>query len=187
MPAPASVSVAHGRLSLDSSFNVSTVKFTDGRLERAIDRMLHRLADRSGLTLSRKKNQNQTAHSNLLIYTEAPGMQVQGIEEDESYTLETTPEQATLRATTVVGALRGLETFLQLVSTDSQGVYLPIVKILDHPRFPWRGLLLDVSRHFFTVDQVKHFIDLVSLYKLNRLHLHLSILPIRALISSAGR
>src|SRR5436305_11447269 len=79
MPAPASVSVAHGRLSLDSSFNVSTVKFTDGRLERAIDRMLHRLADRSGLTLSRKKNQNQTAHANLLIYTETPGMQVQGI------------------------------------------------------------------------------------------------------------
>jgi hexosaminidase len=50
----------------------------------------------------------------------------------------------------------------------------PAVQIADRPRFPWRGAMLDVARHFFSVDDVKRYIDLIALYKFNRLHLHLS-------------
>ena len=68
--------------------------------------------------------------------------------EDESYSLEINPEHATLSANTVVGAMRGMETFSQLVTGDADGYYFPLVSIQDKPRFPWRGLMIDVGRHF---------------------------------------
>ena len=101
-------------------------------------------------------------------------MAVQGIEEDERYSLTIQPDGASLTAATVVGALRGLETLLQLVEGDSSTYALPAVRIDDAPRFPWRGLLVDVSRHFMPVDQIKRTLDGMALVKLNVLHWHLS-------------
>jgi len=102
------------------------------------------------------------------------GGRVQGIDENESYHLEVTSQNATLRATTVVGALRGLETVLQLVTSDSISFYLPEVTIDDAPRFRWRGLLVDVSRHFMPVEQIKRTLDGMAMVKLNVLHWHLT-------------
>ena len=101
-------------------------------------------------------------------------MTVQGVEEDESYTLEITSQRAVLKAPTVVGALRGLETLLQLVDADAAGFCFPLVQITDHPRFSWRGLLLDVSRHWQPVSAIERTLDLMSVVKLNVFHWHLS-------------
>jgi len=79
-----------------------------------------------------------------------------------------------LRARTVVGALRGLETLLQLVESDKDGFFLPAVRITDTPRFRWRGLLMDVGRHFMPVEQVKRTLDGMAAVKLNVFHWHLS-------------
>jgi hexosaminidase len=79
-----------------------------------------------------------------------------------------------LASPTVVGALRGLETLLQLVAADSAGFYLPAVHIEDVPRFPWRGLLVDACRHFEPVEVIERTLDGMAAVKLNVLHWHLS-------------
>ncbi len=84
------------------------------------------------------------------------------------------PSAGSLVAPTVVGVLRGLETVLQLVATDSAGFYFPAVHIADAPRFPWRGLLVDAGRHFEPVDVIKRTLDGMAAVKLNVLHWHLS-------------
>jgi hexosaminidase len=96
------------------------------------------------------------------------------VDEDESYTLEVTERQASLRAPTVVGALRGLETFLQLLEGDREGFYLPAVSVDDRPRFRWRGLLIDIGRHFEPMDVLKRNLDAMAAVKLNVLHWHLT-------------
>ena len=102
------------------------------------------------------------------------GGAVQGVDEDEGYVLDISAGGVALRAETVVGAMRGLETLLQLVSNDSSSFFLPGLTITDAPRFPWRGLLVDASRHFMPVDQIKRTLDGMSMVKLNVLHWHLS-------------
>ena len=97
-----------------------------------------------------------------------PGIQQYG--DDESYHLLITPENATLTAPEPLGALRGVQTILQLLN---QGT-LPAVDITDRPRFAWRGLSLDVSRHFLSPTAVKRTLDGMAAVKLNVFHWHLS-------------
>ena len=94
--------------------------------------------------------------------------------EDESYQLDVTSQQARLTAPTPVGLMRGMETFLQLVELDAQGFSAPAGLITDHPRFPWRGLMIDVCRHWMPIEVVRRNIDAMAAVKLNVLHLHLS-------------
>src|SRR5262249_44916586 len=97
---------------------------------------------------------------------------------DERHSLTIDEHQIVVRAAEPVGVARGLTTLIQLVaatpSTNAGKISLPGARILDAPRFAWRGLSLDLARRFFTVDEVKRVIDLLALYKLNVLHLHLT-------------
>ena len=99
----------------------------------------------------------------------------------EGYELTVTPESVLIRAPAPAGLFYGVETLLQLLppevlaSTRAAGVAweAPCVQIHDQPRFPWRGLMLDVSRHFFTTHEVEQVLDAMALHKLNTLHWHL--------------
>lgn len=102
------------------------------------------------------------------------GQRIQSVDENEHYALDVSPTVARVRAETVVGAMRGLETVLQLVASDSARFYLPAVRIDDAPRFPWRGLLVDAGRHFMPIEQIKKTLDGMAMVKLNVLHWHLS-------------
>lgn len=100
---------------------------------------------------------------------------------DEGYELTITPEFVALSAHQPAGLFRGVQTMRQLLppsieaATVQDGRWeLPTGTIRDYPRFGWRGAMLDVSRHFFGVEDVKQFIDWIAYYKLNRLHLHLT-------------
>src|SRR6266536_1172044 len=102
-------------------------------------------------------------------------------ESDEGYELRVTGASVTLRASRPEGLFRGVQTLRQLLpasierATAQAGPWrVPGGRIVDRPRFAWRGAALDVARHFFTVEEVKRYIDLISLYKLNVLHLHLT-------------
>lgn len=90
---------------------------------------------------------------------------------DESYALEVTDARIRLEAASKWGALRGLSTLAQLARHDQ---LLPGLTIQDRPRFPWRGLLLDVARHFFPIQSLKSVVDGLAMLKMNVLHLHLS-------------
>lgn len=93
----------------------------------------------------------------------------------ESYTLSVTPQQILIRATSGAGLFYGMQTLLQLAQPSGAGSYsIASVEIEDTPRFAYRGLMLDVSRHFSTKEFIKKQIDALAYYKINRLHLHLT-------------
>lgn len=93
----------------------------------------------------------------------------------ESYTLSVTPQQIEIRATSGAGLFYGMQTLLQLMQPAGTGSYSVVsVEIEDTPRFAYRGLMLDVSRHFSTKEFIKKQIDALAYYKINRLHLHLT-------------
>lgn len=97
---------------------------------------------------------------------------------DEGYELEITEERVSIRANKPAGVFFGVQTLLQIVPLPSNeknnGWFLATGTIRDYPTYAWRGSMLDVARHFFSVEDVKRYIDLISYYKLNVLHLHLS-------------
>lgn len=174
MPMPASIHIdSGGHLPLTQSFRVAVPRFKDGRLERAVDRAIARLARRTGLELSHAIARDSLLGT-LVIDVRGPGQSVQSVDEDESYTLDVTTFRAVLHASTVVGAMRGLETFQQLVTGGGSGYTIPLAHIADHPRFKWRGLLIDVSRHFEPVGVIERNLDAMAAVKLNVLHWHLS-------------
>jgi len=101
----------------------------------------------------------------------------------EGYRLNVTANGVTITAAKPAGIFYGVQTLLQLLPAPVESKatqkpvtewVIPLVTIEDAPRFGWRGLMLDVSRHFFTVAQVKEFIDQMAKYKFNLLHLHLT-------------
>src|SRR5215471_9027887 len=110
MPIPAAIKFQPGRLRLDSGFTVGVCDTTGPRAQRGIERALHRLAERTGLTISRAWAKESAAM--LFVCAKGAGEKVQDPEEDETYSLRVSAGRAELRANTEVGVLRGLETFL---------------------------------------------------------------------------
>jgi len=173
MPVPASLRFQPGRLVITPSFTVAVKGHNDARLQSAIGRAARRLEARTGLTFSRGLD-NDAAKASLLIQCQSAGRSVPAVDEDESYSLEVSNSQAVMNAPTVVGALRGLETFLQLLGGDKDGYFIPAVSIQDKPRFPWRGLLIDIARHWQPMEVIKRNLDGMAAVKLNVLHLHIT-------------
>ena len=104
---------------------------------------------------------------------------IEGVE--DSYTLISNPESVNITGNTYRGIIAGIQSLRQLfpaeIESDSkvnQSWGIPSVQIQDAPRFGWRGLMLDVSRHFYTKEEVMEFLDLMALYKLNKFHWHLT-------------
>ncbi len=173
MPVPASVKFHNERLAVDANFRVATRGHSDARLQAAIWRFMKRLEGRTVFTLAPTLAVDDQA-TPLIIHTNGPGKNIPGLGEDESYRIDITRRQAILSAPTVVGAIRGLETVLQLLDADRNGYFLPSVQIDDRPRFPWRGLLIDVARHFQTMEVLKRNLDAMAAVKMNVLHWHLT-------------
>ncbi|HEX5706782.1 MAG TPA: family 20 glycosylhydrolase [Pyrinomonadaceae bacterium] len=173
MPVPASVRFERGRLAVTKTFTVAARGHTDERLRAGVARALRRIEGRTVMELARGLSADAGA-ATLVVEAGGPGRVVPSVEEDESYTLEVGERQAVLRAPTVVGVLRGLETFLQLLDGDREGHFIPAVRIDDRPRFPWRGLLIDVARHYQPVEVLKRNLDAMAAVKLNVLHWHLT-------------
>ena len=95
----------------------------------------------------------------------------------EAYTLEVAFDNISIKGADAAGVFYGIQTLQQLVqSKDSVNsvYYVPAVKIVDQPRFAYRGMHLDVARHFFPVEAVKKYIDLIALHKMNKFHWHLT-------------
>jgi hexosaminidase len=173
MPLPAKVQMANGRLLIDPSFSVSIAGQHEARLDRAVEVFLNQLRRQTGMPpIDMKVADSPTA--TLVIQAAGGTKDVQELGEDESYRLDITDSGARLNAPTTLGVMRGLQTFLQLVETTSEGFAVPAVSIEDSPRFPWRGLMIDVGRHFIPLDVLKRNLDGMAAVKLNVFHWHLS-------------
>lgn len=96
-------------------------------------------------------------------------------ENPEAYTLTVAPDCITINGASTAGVFYGIQTLRKALPADlSEPVTLPAAEIYDYPRFGYRGTHLDVSRHFFNVDEVKEFIDMIALHNVNTFHWHLT-------------
>jgi len=170
MPWPAHVAAGRGALPLERSLTIS-VRAADPRVAGAVKRFVIQLRRQTGTPFD---VQFPEAGGRIDIVCGAVGPEVQQLGEDESYTLAVDEHQARLASPNALGILHGLQTLLQLVQAGEQGWSIPAVTIDDRPRFPWRGLMIDVSRHFMPVDSLMRNLDGMEAAKLNVLHLHLS-------------
>jgi len=170
MPLPANLQIGNGSLRINSSFSVVLTGHTEARLDRAVQRFLRQLSRRTAIPLSAKASAKPT----LSVHTDHASKEVQELGEDESYTLSITADGAQIEAPTPLGALHGLQTFLQLVEVSRDGFTAPALIIHDKPRFSWRGLMIDVSRHFIPLDVLKRNLDGLEAAKMNVFHWHLS-------------
>ena len=167
MPLPASLKIQNGEVDLSEGINVSFINVKNEYLEKAATRFIKYLeliygitADENGVKL--EINCNEESENEIPQFGE-----------DESYSLEI-DKKIELSANTQFGINHGLETILQLIKQDETGTAVPKLKIEDEPRFPWRGVMLDVCRHWMPKEVVLRTIDAMAAVKMNVFHWHLS-------------
>jgi len=173
MPLPSSVSEAEGGFTLTASFTVAYRRLHDDRLTAAVSRNLARLQYRSGIPLAGAA-QMSSGPASLTIDVTGSDTAVQGLNEDESYSLIVSPQRIQLTSPSVVGAMHGMETLLQLCVFRNGNPIIPALQLSDSPRFHWRGLMIDTGRHFEPVEVIMRNLDGMALVKLNVFHWHLS-------------
>ena len=173
MPMPAKVQIASGSFVISRSFSVGISGESDSSFNAGVQSFLDQLARQTALPRLGLK-MDESTNASLVVRVEQKAKPLPELGDDESYSLEISPSGARLTATTRFGAIHGLQTFLQLVQTGPDGFFVPALTIHDQPRFPWRGLLIDVSRHFLPVEVIKRNLDGMAAVKLNVLHWHLS-------------
>ena len=161
-----------GVLPIDGSFSVELEGYREPRIDRAVQRFLRDLSHVTGIPMSNQVSNH--AKATLLVRAQHASKPIQDVNEDEGYTLDVSASAAKLTAPNALGVIHGLQTFLQLVEVTPGGFVASAVHIEDSPRFPWRGLTIDVSRHFISVATLKRNIDGMAAVKMNVLHLHLS-------------
>lgn len=161
IPKPVSISEGEGVFKLKSGMTVSA----DSSLAPAARYLAEALEASSALQLEPAQS-GKKGNIDLRL----------GLTNDnpEAYSLTVDENGIAIQGATPRGVLMGIATLRQLVPVDPKDSRIPYVSVTDAPRFDWRGAHLDVSRHFYTADQVKDFIDLMAIYKLNKFHWHLT-------------
>ncbi len=175
MPLPLSAASSEGTLRLPSQVNYSVTGAgaADVRVAAAMVRASARLPRQTGISTTLRAGSPALLQ---IVVQQADRAATQQLGDNESYNLEISRDRARLMAAAPLGVVRGIETLLQLAAPckEANAVCLPSVTIKDAPRFPWRGLSLDVSRHFIPLEGVKRTLDGMAAVKLNVLHLHLT-------------
>ncbi len=173
MPLPASVQFQTGDLRLTHRLRIDWRGYRDPLVDRAVDRFVDNLRRRTGLEIVRDNSIEESPVAIAIDCAAAdPGFLTN--REKESYTLNVTDSGVAIQAAGPAGVLRALATLLQLAQAGGDGFSLREAAIKDEPRFAWRGLMIDVSRHFMPMALIEHEVDAMELVKLNVLHLHLS-------------
>ncbi len=172
IPTPLSLEIVEAQPFVLSS--ETSIYFSDDQLPSALQELIAQVELASGC----KFNNSSSAESADIV------VQIKGDEQlkSEGYTLEVTSEKISIQAQDLAGAYYGMQTLLQLLPAEVESRErvrnvewsIPTVKIIDEPRFTYRGIMLDVSRHFMPVEFVKKQIDIFAMFKINRLHLHLT-------------
>ncbi len=175
LPAPVSIIQGNGNFNIDARTSVRVIS-PNAEVLRIGNMLSQKLSKVTGYAFSKKSLVNaQPNFIHLLMgYNEALG--------EEGFVLKVTEKEISITANNPAGLFYGVQTFYQLLLKEIEGDSIvknvkwnvPVCTITDYPRFGWRGLMLDVSRHFFTKQQVKDFIDEMVKYKYNLLHLHLT-------------
>ena len=171
MPWPKEINENSAKFLIHEDLTLSINAEDSGRVYGKAVTFLRRLADRSGVFIKEglpvlgKKGSIQISFDTVSNLT---------VNEDESYFLYIDEKGVQIKAITDVGAMHGLETLLQLVQKNELNYFFPGVVIKDAPRFVWRGLMIDVARHFQPLAVIKRNLDAMASVKLNVFHWHLT-------------
>jgi hexosaminidase len=171
LPAPSQITASSGSIPFTKDFTVSLGGTHNVILEKATRRALDALETYTGVQLSKGL---QAPNAILTIQVQDATGTRPTLDTDESYSLDSTTSKIVLRAKTVFGALHGLQTLQQLVQVEDGRYVIPAIEINDSPRFPWRGLMIDVSRHFMPLPVIYRTLDGMAAVKLNVFHWHLT-------------
>jgi len=171
IPLPSEIKPGTGSFTLTSAVKI-VLKTDSSEVKKVCDFFLDLINPSTGLNIG------YGSSSALLISVELDSL----IVHPEGYRLKVTSKDITIRAQTPAGIFYAFQTLRQLLPPviESRTIVagrkwsIPAIEINDAPRFSYRGMMLDVVRHFFPVDDVKHFIDLMAMHKFNYLHLHLT-------------
>jgi hexosaminidase len=174
IPQPVSLEKKEGGFALNNSVGIS-IPADQPLVAKGIESFVAKVKVAAGINLSISEGGNQAITLSL-------NEQAQPELGEEGYQLEITNKDINLRANKAAGLFYGIQTLYQLLPNEIESAtqvdnvhwVLPAVSITDYPRFAWRGLMLDVSRHFFTKEEVKQYIDQMTRLKYNRFHWHLT-------------
>ena len=178
IPRPGTVQLKTGQFTLDENTQIVT-NTTDEKVRWVVDYLLDRLSRSTGFNPEVRVSGEEKRPLNVVELRIAEN---QAGENTEGYTLDVRPEAVQICADAPAGLFYGVQSLIQLlpVEIESQQFMqgetwnVPCVHIIDEPVFQWRGVHLDVCRHFFPVAFIKKYIDLIALYKMNTFHWHLT-------------
>lgn len=176
IPRPLEINATGEAFGLDQYSAIITEEAEDG-FSRAGSFLAEKISEKTGLHLQLNPQEDARGERNIYIL-KAADTAWQG---REAYRLRISPDSVLLTSATAEGVFRGIQTIRQLIPDSSidtlapQPLWpIPAGAIKDRPNFAYRGSMLDVARHFFSVDDVKKYIELLAYYKINVLHLHLT-------------
>jgi len=171
IPRPADMTQAQGVFLLDETTRIKAAP----DLEGIAGYLLDVLRSRTGLSLRVGNSPQENDSTNAILLVASSTNADLG---DEGYDLEVAPQTITIRGRTPAGVFYGIQTLRQLIRrSQNRGQpewTIPGISVVDYPRFPWRGMHLDVARHMFSTDFIKRYIDLLALHKMNVFHWHLT-------------
>jgi len=172
IPLPQNHTITDGCFVMDNQVQIVVGKNIPCELGDLLNEYLHILTGIS-VELCQSSEVNHVKKTIVLQANQlTKGTSIDGV--DESYTINITPESINIASETTTGIARAIQLLRQLFVCDKDVWSVPAGVILDEPEFKWRGLHLDVSRHFFTVDEVCKFIDTLAYHRMNVCHLHLT-------------
>lgn len=171
IPQPVEVKAGKGMFTLTKA---ATVGFNNIECRNVAEMLAQKLRTATGYTIQVNKANKSAIQLNILP---VPDPQLG----NEGYFLAGTPKGIVISANKPAGLFYGMQTLLQLFPKEIESKVvtvaewaIPAVEIKDYPRFSWRGLMFDVSRHFFTKEEVKQYIDEMARFKFNTFHWHLT-------------
>ena len=171
MPWPKEIKQTTAKFLINSGVTISINKNSKGRVRNVATNFIRRLANRTGVFIDNGFPLYNQPASIEITYDSITDLNV---DTDESYNLIVDNDKILISSNTDVGAIRALETLLQLTDYDENGYYFKGVNVKDSPRFVWRGLMIDVARHFQPIDVLKRNLDAMASVKLNVFHWHLT-------------
>lgn len=165
IPQPVSLQLDKGNFTIDAKTTISYAK-KNKSLKATADFLAAGINKISGINLSQN-----TAKPKKIEFKITPTNEIG----EEGYLLNVTADAVTIIANTNKGLIYGIQSLFQVLPQirTNAAMTVPCMQVKDYPRFKWRGMHLDVSRHFFSVDMVKEYIALLAYYKMNTFHWHL--------------
>ncbi len=171
MPWPKEIKANGTKIIIDSNFTISINK-QGNRVHNASVKFLRKLANKTGVFIDTGFPLYNNKKATLILkFQKEVDL---SLETDESYELIVKKDKIEIIALTDIGIIRGLSTLLQLVNSNSNEFFFEGFIIKDCPRFKWRGLMIDVSRHFQPIEVIKRNLEAMAFMKMNVFHWHLS-------------